>query len=69
MEGIAFLQTGERVIALVLALATAALVGLGVIGAQLLLTIASAVTCIAGFMLVSAASTCCGDGRGRAPTT
>lgn len=52
MGEIAILQSLERIVAVVLALGALALTGFGVIGAQLLLTIASAVTFVAaGFML------------------
>lgn len=52
MSGIAVLQTGERVVALVLALAAALITGLGVVGAEALLAVASVVTCAAGFAVV-----------------
>jgi O-antigen/teichoic acid export membrane protein len=52
MGEIAFLQSLERIVAVVLAFGALALAGFGVIGAQLLLTIASAVTFVAaGYML------------------
>jgi O-antigen/teichoic acid export membrane protein len=53
MGEIALLQTLERVIALVLALAALAAFGLDIIGAQLLLTIASTVTFAVAVVLVS----------------
>jgi O-antigen/teichoic acid export membrane protein len=52
MTEIALLQTGERVVALVLALAGAILTGIGVIGAQLLLTVAAVVTAVAAISIV-----------------
>ena len=52
MAGIAALQTAERVIALVLALVVVALSGLGVIGAEVLLTVASVLTCGAAFAVI-----------------
>lgn len=52
MTGIAILQTGERVVALVMALVAAIVADLGVVGAESLLAIASVVTCAAGFAVV-----------------
>jgi O-antigen/teichoic acid export membrane protein len=52
MSGIAMLQTSERVVALVLAAATAVLVGLDVVGAQVVLAVASLLTFAAGFAVV-----------------
>jgi O-antigen/teichoic acid export membrane protein len=52
MSGIAALQTSERVLALLLALAAVAATGLTVTGSEALLAVASAVTCLAGFVVV-----------------
>lgn len=52
MSGIALLQTGDRILALVLALGAAATVGLDVHGAEALLTLASVISCAAAFAVI-----------------
>jgi O-antigen/teichoic acid export membrane protein len=52
MSGIALLQTGERVVALVLVGAAALLTDLDVVGSEVLLAVASVVVCAAGFAVV-----------------
>jgi O-antigen/teichoic acid export membrane protein len=52
MSGIALLQTGDRILALVLALGAAAIVGLDVLGAEVLLTLASVISCAAAFAVI-----------------
>lgn len=52
MSGIALLQTADRLLALLLALSGAALFALGVLGAEALLTAASAISCAVAFAIV-----------------
>ncbi len=52
MAGIALLQTGDRLLALALALAATALLTLDVLEAELLLTVASVISCALSFAMI-----------------
>ncbi|HEY4778940.1 MAG TPA: oligosaccharide flippase family protein [Solirubrobacterales bacterium] len=52
MSGIALLQTGDRLLALLLSLAAVATVSLDVLGAEVLLTVASVISCAAAFVVI-----------------